>query len=952
MKQHLLFFLFLLSSHLLSAQTFFTNQTRLLSPAKHYSGVAIAVADLNSDGRDDIARMDGGNNVSIEHQGLANQPFSHLEVGPVNGGSQWGICAADVDNNGMGDLLTGGYFDGVKILRANTDGSAYTTETYDSPGTFVQGVNFADINNDGWLDAFVCHDDAESRIYGNNGDGTFSYQPGWIDVTTVPASDNSGNYGSVWSDVDNDGDLDLYIAKCRQGVNDPTDPRRINQLFWNNGDGTYTQDTLDLAGLRIGAQSWTADFGDVDNDGDFDCFVTNHDVSSQLLENDGAGHFTDITTAANLYNAITGLPIQGVFRDFDNDGFVDILVAGTKHYLFHNNGDKTFTQVNGLFDSHELESFAVGDLNHDGFQDIYAGYAKIFTEPSKIPDALWMNAGNDNHFYGLTLRGVQSNHYAVGAKVTLYSVLGTQIREVRSGESYGISNSLQIHFGLGQVTQIDSVVVRWPSGQVDKIYQPAHDQYFMLREDGCLLPSVDIFALDSAAFCIGQSATLTAPPGYSYLWSTGDTTQNVTVTTAATYHVTVTAAGGCTTVSNGLTTIIDPVEMPTITVEGPERFCAGGSITLTASSGAGYWWSTGATTPSITVTNSGPYTVSTQGLCSFFTADSVVIDVLPTPAPVVSGDTVALNSAATLTASGGQPLWYASPLDSSVLYTGSPFVTPPLTASTPYWVAVNTIYDQPNEHTGMINHSGTTFGGSQYNGQIIFDCFQACRLLKVKVYNNKVAERKIDLRSSDGTVLQSKTLTIPTGITMVELNFDLPVGNDLVLTTDKAVNLISLGSEGPQLRRSDSNVNYPYDIPGVLSLKNSNLGDDRYYYFYDWEIDFYDTECLSERVAVLAVVDTTLILTQSPAWAARLRLLPNPTTGPLRVEMADFAGGPLTVSVLSAQGATLQTQRLQALSGYFQWQGDLKHYPAGVYWLQLAGEQGVVRRKVVVSKPF
>ncbi len=912
--------------------------------------MAIAILDMDGDGRDDIARMDGGNFVNIEHQSGPGQPFIHLEVGAVNGDSQWGMCGADVDNNGMGDLLAGGFHDGVKILRANSDGSAFTTDEYNSPLTFVQGVNFADINNDGWLDAFVCHDDGESRIYGNNGDGTFTYQSDWINFSTVPASDNSGNYGSVWSDIDNDGDLDLYIAHCRQGVNDPTDPRRINQLFWNNGDGTYTQDITDLAHLRIGAQSWTADFGDIDNDGDFDCFITNHDVSSQVLENDGAGHFTDITAAAGMLNQITGLPIQGIFRDFDNDGFVDILVAGSIQYVFHNNGDKTFSQVPGLFDNFQMESFAVGDLNHDGFQDIYAGYAKIYTTPSNIPDALWMNAGNDNHFYGLSLRGVQSNHSAVGAKVTVYSTLGTQIREVRSGESYGISNSLQIHFGLGQVTQIDSVVVRWPSGHVDKLYQPAIDEYATLQEGGCLLPSIDVVA-DKTAFCSGQSAELTGPDGYTtYLWSTGDTTQTISVSTTATYHLTITNAAGCSAVSNGLSTTVDPVEIPGITVDGLTRFCDGGSVTLSASPAAAYLWSNGATTPTITVGSAGDYAVTTQGLCAFFTSDTLAVDVLAAPAPVAIGDTVMLNTAATLTASGVVPNWYASANSSTVLFSGSPFVTPPLAATTSYWVEATTVYDQPNAHTGMTNHSGTTFGSSQYNGQIIFDCYEPCRLVRVKVYNNKVAERKIDLLSSDGTVLQSKTMVIAVGTTLVDLDFDLPAGTDLILTTDQAVNEQSLNSVGPQLRRSDNDVSYPYEIAEVISLKNSNLGSDRYYYFYDWEIDFYGQECVSDRVPVLAVVDTGLVKTNTLAWAADLRLSPNPTNGPLRLEMNDFAGGQYTVAVLNTQGARLISQHLQSPAGQLQWKGDLSNVPAGVYWLEFAGDQGVVRRKVVVEK--
>ena len=425
----------LLLSGSLFAQIGFTKHNDLLNPVNHYSGVAIAVVDVNGDGLDDIVRLNQGKDLSISYQTAPNQPFTQQVLAPVSNESQWGMCAADVDNNGICDIMSGGSYDGIKFITANDDGSAFSTYVMTAPQTFVQAVNFADVNNDGWLDAFVCHDDGVSRIFGNNGDGSFTFQPGWIDLTTLPVSDNSGNYGSVWSDVNNDGLTDLYIAKCRQGVNSATDPRRINQLFLNNGDGTYTQDVTNASGLRIGAQSWTADFGDIDNDGDFDCFITNHDVSCQLLENDGAGHFTDISEAAGIQNTIQGTAIQGVFRDFDNDGYIDILVAGSAHFLLKNNGDKTFAVENNPFDNQDMESYAIGDLNHDGFQDVYGGYANIYTTPSNIPDALWLNNGNDNHFFGLNLRGVQSNRNGVGAKIYLYIALGTQVREVRSGES-------------------------------------------------------------------------------------------------------------------------------------------------------------------------------------------------------------------------------------------------------------------------------------------------------------------------------------------------------------------------------------------------------------------------------------------------------------------------------------------------------------------------------------
>ncbi|MBL7782880.1 MAG: CRTAC1 family protein, partial [Saprospiraceae bacterium] len=633
---------FLFSGNLV-AQIGFTKHTELLTPSEHYSGIAIGVTDVNGDGLDDIIRLDQGQILSVSYQAAPNQPFTLLQLSSVSNESQWGMCAADVDNNGYSDFMSGGSYDGIKFITANEDGTDYNTVVMSAPQTFVQNVNFADVNNDGWLDAFVCHDDGVARIFGNNGDGTFTYQQNWIDLTTVPVSDNSGNYGSIFSDVNNDGLMDLYIAKCRQGVNNPADARRINQLFLNNGDGTFTQDITNASGLRIGAQSWTADFGDIDNDGDFDCFITNHDVSSQLLENDGSGHFTDITASAGFLNAIPGTHMQGVFRDFDNDGYIDILVSGSSHYLLKNNGNKTFTIESNHFDNNDIESFAIGDLNNDGFQDIYAGYANIYTTPSNIPDALWLNNRNSNSYFGLNLRGVQSNRDGIGSKIYLYSALGIQVREVHSGQSYGIMNSMQVHFGMGQETQIDSVVVYWPSGTHDVLVNPALNQYLTLYEGGCQAPPVIIAAAGSTTICSGQSVRLDAPVDFTYQWSNGETTASINVTEEGNYKVTVTNGEGCSSVSNVIRVIVDPVETPTLTVQGDTVFCAGGSVQLSSSTASAYTWSNGATTQSITVSESGTYFVTTQGLCNEFTSTSVSVDVLSSEAPLVQGDTIAID---------------------------------------------------------------------------------------------------------------------------------------------------------------------------------------------------------------------------------------------------------------------------------------------------------------------
>jgi hypothetical protein len=935
----------------LYGQISFTNQNALLGSFAYHSGVAIAVLDMNEDGRDDIVRMNYGFQMAVEFQTGPNQAFKHLDIGNVAGGSQWGMCAADFDNNGYADILTGGNNDGIKIVRANADGSAFTISKYNQPVTFVQGVNFADINNDGWLDAFVCHDDAESRIFMNDGAGNLVYKDNVLNLNTVPPSDNSGNYGSVWCDVDNDGDLDLYIAKCRQGVNESTDGRRINMLFLNNGDGTYTQDINNVAGLRIGAQSWTADFGDIDNDGDFDCFITNHDVTSQVLENDGAGHFTDITVAAGMNNAITGLPIQGVFRDFDNDGFVDILVAGTDQYLFRNNGNKTFTKIANPFDNNAMESYAIGDLNGDGFQDIYAGYANIYTDPTSINDVLWMNNGNGNHFFGLNLRGVQSNRNAVGARVTLYSALGTQIREVRSGESYGIMNSMQINFGLGQETLVDSVVVRWPSGVIDVLYQPVINQYLILQEGGCLLVPVTAYATGPTVICSGQETQLATAAGFSaYHWSNGDTTAVATVLAAGTYSVTVTNDLGCTVVSNGVTIVVDPIEIPSVAIIGDSVVCVGSVVTLTSSAANAYLWSTGDSTQTISVGTSGNYSVTTQGLCAQFTSAAHQVTILAAPVPVTTNDLIVEGNSATLEAAGDLISWYKSPDAPSVLQTGGTFITGPLTETDTFWVSSTAVYATPNSFTGMTDHMGTQQSGTTFNGQIIFDALAPFHLYRTKVYTPKAGVRKIDLRDNLGNVLQTKSIDIPTGTTVIELDFNVPIGSNLVLTTDESVNMANFNTASPQLRRSDAGLAYPYIVPNVLSINRANTaqGTDRYYYFYNWEIGFDSILCESVRVPVIAVV-TPLIATGEPTWGSRLQLSPNPTSGVLSVVLDQFEGGQLSIRVKNMQGALLNVQNIERAAGKLQWETDLSRYPQGMYLLEFQSASGLVSRKVVVD---
>ena len=532
------------------------------------SGVAIGVADMNGDGRDDVVRLHEAKMPLIELQQV-DGTFVRGYSGIPYQIKQWALALADVNGDGRTDFATGGYQDGLKVFQANSSGSSWSPSTLTSPVFFPQAVNFVDIDNDGFLDLFACNDDGENLKFRGNGAGGFVLDHSLID-TTAPPSDHSGNYGSTWTDYDGDGDLDLYLSKCRAAVSSPSDPRRINKLLRQNADGTFAEAGPE-AGLDFGEQSWAADFGDVDNDGDLDCFVGNHHAPSYLMLNDGDGTFTNVTAASGI-NA-NFLVIQVAFRDFDNDGWVDLLLTGKEQHLYLNDSDGTFTRTGNLFTASVIESCAVGDLNHDGFVDVYAGYAKTYNTPSTTSDRLFLNSGNDHHWLAVQLEGTTSNRQGIGARVEITGEWGTQVREVRAGESYGVSYSRTAHFGLGAFPGAAMLRVLWPSGTVDSLNAVSGNRYLKIREGSTLPPAIHPIAAqrsvagDSVGLPVaasdptGDSLTFSAvglPPGLSIHPVTGWISGQLSEASIGEHSGSIAVSDGFTSVSTSLVWVVDP----------------------------------------------------------------------------------------------------------------------------------------------------------------------------------------------------------------------------------------------------------------------------------------------------------------------------------------------------------------------------------------------------------
>ncbi len=470
------------SINTIHAQVSFTSANNLIGFPGYASDHPIAIVDIDGDKKDDLVVLDSGKYFNIHFQNASGVPFTwYNHTTQISTSSAWGMCAGDVGEDGNTDILFGGSYDDLHLIGYNSIAGSYINTDL-GQSLFLQGVNFADIDHNGTLDIFACHDDGRSLVMLGDGNGNFTQDDNHIDTDLPNGSDNSGNYGSVFTDFDNDGDIDLYVAKCRQGVTDPTDFRRINILFVNDGNGNYTEAAA-AAGIDSGEQSWSADFADIDNDGDMDLFIGQHSTASQLFENNGNGTFTDISLSAGVTSPDPAYVIQSVFEDFDNDGWIDLLVTGANEYVFYmNNGDGTFDYSNQPVVGVDINSFALGDLNSDGFTDFFAtpyGYGGWTGVGS---DSLYLNDGNSNNYLTVTLEGTVSNIGGIGAWVEIFGPWGVQVREIRSGASYGIQNSLNAHFGVGTSSQIDSLHVKWPSGIVDVHYDVNANQFFHVVE--------------------------------------------------------------------------------------------------------------------------------------------------------------------------------------------------------------------------------------------------------------------------------------------------------------------------------------------------------------------------------------------------------------------------------------------------------------------------------------
>ncbi|MCF6349537.1 MAG: FG-GAP-like repeat-containing protein [Flavobacteriaceae bacterium] len=425
-------------------------------------GAPYVIVDMNGDFLDDLVTVNT-NSIRINYQ-KEDQTFDTVTITtPIaDNDPTWSIAAGDLDGNGYMDLLYGGG-SGATFMLANVNETSNESNNYASeyseisPSIYIfsQRTNFVDINNDGNLDAFVCHDiDANVYFINDGNGGLITHQVN--DGSSLDLGILGRNYATIWIDYDNDQDIDVFISKCG-GSTEATK----NRLYRNNGDGTYT-DVSVASGLDSVIQTWSSAWGDFDNDGFMDVMVGASWGENEFMRNNGDGTFTNIT-AGSGFDTFDITSHEYIAKDFNNDGYIDVLASG---YIMKNNGDMTFTQI-----ANDVGQGAVGDVDNDGFLDVFTdGVVKV-------------NDGTVGNWLKVNAVGVESNIDGIGARVEITSALGTQIRDIRSGIGFQYMSSLTAHFGIGDDTAIESVTIYWPSGNIDIINDPAINSTLNITEE-------------------------------------------------------------------------------------------------------------------------------------------------------------------------------------------------------------------------------------------------------------------------------------------------------------------------------------------------------------------------------------------------------------------------------------------------------------------------------------
>lgn len=817
------------------------------------SGTPMSCADINGDQLPDLITIHNAFEVWIGlNTGTLQFLWQKLDEIP---GFVWSVNVADLDNNSFNDIILSGEFFG--IITYYQDQSGFTRKDLDSFQFFSQAATLFDIDQDAYLDFTICDELAKTRFYKNNGNQSFQLDTQIINFRINETDSEAGNYGCIWSDIDGDRDPDLYISRCRPDVKDSSDRRRRN-LFYHNDHGTFIEEGA-LRKIGILDQSWVSDIGDLDGDGLQDLVVINHYSASNIFRQTIDHHFENIT-AQSGFNFI-GTPIQLSLQDFDNDMDLDILIAGDSCEIWLNNGKGYFTRTDKPFLNHPISSFCIADFNQDGMQDFYASFSDLVNTPNIVRDRLFILEKNTNNYIGFMLQGKQSNRNGIGAQLKIYTKGIAQFRELRCGESFGIQNSHQVHFGLGLNETIDSLIVLWPSGTENRYYNIKSNDYYLLTENTCISKKIELYPTNKITLCNNNELELRAQPGLNDLiWNTGDSTSDLHIDKTGIYFYNALDKNNCPVISKSLYVEYNPIENPQLNINGPQLICSGEELELEVPGYTDVAWDDNSTIAIRKINESGMYYARVKGACDVFLTDTLTVEKIAViPEPIVRDTTILLPGPVLLESDQEKTRWFNNVTDIVPVFEGREYFIPLISKTTQLWAERYDTFPFPIVNAGMPEpkYVFSPFHVHTLNGGLFFNVQQDCILESVVVYTDRIGKRRILLLNENLETIDSIEFNLTPGMNLLQLNFSLSVSQKkYYLTTSSAVNKIEFLTISPWLYRSEIEVSYPIKTNDVCTILYSGSGESEYQYFYDWKIKLLDKECTSNRIPVNIIVES------------------------------------------------------------------------------------------------
>jgi len=416
------------------------------------------VGDYDNDGYEDIYVTNWNSSILYHNNGDGTFTDVTAKAGVDNPHFGTGTTWFDYDRDGKLDLYVGNYLkfdpnakreyfsadafpgpldyegDADRLFHNNGDGT-FTDVSHkagiDNPLGRAMGLTAGDFDNDGWPDIYIANDTMDSYLYHNNHDGTFTNVAQDVNVAFGANGEATSAMNPIFGDYDNDGWQDIFVSDMR-----------YHRLFHNPGaKGFWLDSTVETGVAQVSGQyvAWGDGFFDFDNDGWRDLFIVNGGLhwlipmEDSVLRNNGDSTFTDVSSQLGSYFKLKKVGRGACFADYDNDGYIDgfIMVLGGKGILLHNN-------------------------------------------PPPV--------GMRNHWLTLKLIGTKSNRDGFGTRLEAVAGDLHQYIEATAENGYLSQGDPRPHFGLGKHTEVDKLIIHWPSGTDQEIDHVKADQFLTVKE--------------------------------------------------------------------------------------------------------------------------------------------------------------------------------------------------------------------------------------------------------------------------------------------------------------------------------------------------------------------------------------------------------------------------------------------------------------------------------------